>query len=284
MNPVCRLSSENYKTLSHNNARALKRVPHAVWVNPWFDKEEEFYEIHDLPNLPSSNQLRYQILSTRPAFVFTVATAVGMDLYEGWRSTGTRVVSIPLACDTALYRPEGPHYPEFDEMKIVFVGGYWPEKARQFDKYLRPYEDNLTVYGYNRWPYKGYKGQLPFEAEPALYRQAMVCPCINESRCELMGDVNERVFKVLGSGGLCIPDSVSAYRDLFTEDELLVPKSVEEFHQLMSYVMNNPSVGAHWRNTGIKAVLAKHAYLHRVRTFLEELGMDNYLPELGETG
>jgi len=66
------------------------------------------------------------------------------------------------------------------------VGGYRAYKNIQYDKYLKPYEDVLTVYGYNRWPYKGYGGLLPEDDEKVLYQNARVCPSLSEPHAEVI--------------------------------------------------------------------------------------------------
>ena len=138
--------------------------------------------------------------------MFTISPTRSFEYYQGWLRQGAQLISLPLACDTTLYHDWVPFCPEFADVQLAFVGGFWPYKARQFDRYLKPYADRLTVFGYSAWPYAGYGGQLPEAKEPALYRQARLSPTINEPHVEVMGvDLNERVFKVLGSGGLLSP-------------------------------------------------------------------------------
>jgi len=138
------------------------------------------------------------------------------------------------------------------------------------------------VFGYSKWPYAGYGGPLPFDLEPSLYRQARLSPSINEPHVELMGvDPNERAFKVMGSGGLTVTDAVPAYREWFGERELLVPRSLAEFHEFVRLLRSDEDVAAEFRRRGCQAVLEKHTYVHRAHAALAFLGIR---PEAHEPG
>jgi spore maturation protein CgeB len=81
-------------------------------------------------------------------------------------------------------------------------------------------------------------------------------------------DINERVFKVLGSGGMTITDATPAYREWFTEEELLVPTSVNEFHQLVNQLLTDEDFSRQYRNKGYQAVTTRHTYTHRAKLTL----------------
>ncbi|MGH7336630.1 MAG: glycosyltransferase family protein, partial [Myxococcota bacterium] len=122
-------------------------------------------------------------------------------------------------------------------------------------------------------PYRGYRGPLPDGAEAPLFRQARVCPTINEPTVRLLhGQINERVFKVLGSGGLAAVDAIPAYRDLFGEDELFVPRNLSEFHAFVDGVLRDEGERRRWVEAGRRAVLDRHCYVHRARELARHLG------------
>ena len=270
--PICWISGADYPYLDARSLAVLGHYPHLVWVDTWFPGEDAFREKNALPRNTLSDAVRNKILSSSPAFLFTISPERSFDFYRGWTDTGGRLVSLPLACDTRRYEPDPPFRAEFAKIDVAFVGGYWPYKARQFDRYLRPIEERLTVFGYSHWPYAGYGGSLPMDHEASLYNQASISPSINEPHVELMGvDLNERVFKVLGSGGVTVTDAVPAYRDWFTEDELLVPRSVEEFHELVELLENEPDVRRQFAMKGSRAIQDRHTYVHRARSVLAAL-------------
>ena len=271
--PICWISNSDYPYIDRRNLRALQRCPHLVWIDTWFDGQAALARTYDIPRSPDPRRVAETILRGNP-LLFTISPESSFQYYHRWVDAGGRLVSLPLACDTSLYRPDVPHHAAFDDVEIAFVGGYWPYKARQLDPYLRPLQDRLRVYGYSPWPYAGYGGRLADELEPALYRQARVSPTINEPYVSAMGvELNERVFKVLGSGGLTVTDATPAYRAWFDPDELLVPSSVADFQDMIELVLSDPTVNERFRRRGHQAVLARHTYAHRAREALAHLGL-----------
>lgn len=257
--------------------RALTRIPNAVWVNPWFDDEDSFFAAQGL--LPGTwvwpAAHRDAIVNLRPRFVFTATVGSGLTFFSGWSRAGLTVKSLPLACDVSLYRTTDGEVPEFAGVRLAFVGGYWDSKGQALDRYLRPFEDDLVIYGYNRWPYRGYRGKLPRLLEPALYHQACVCPVVNEPTVALLkGQINERVFKIFGAGGVAVVDAVPAYRELFTAEELPIPGNAEEFAAQIRALWRDPELRRQRASQGRAAVLARHTYDHRVEVLLDGLGLE----------
>jgi hypothetical protein len=273
--PICWISASDYAYLSSPNLQALKRRRHIVWVGPWFEGDRRFWDGNGLPNMTAPENITKAVLQSEPAFVFTISPARSFEYYHRWLDEGTKLVSLPLACDTTVYRDDVAQDPAFADVDMAFVGGYWPYKARQFDRYLKPYENKLKVFGYKPWPYAGYGGCLSEAREPALYRQALLSPTINEPHVERMGiDLNERVFKVLGSGGMTITDVTPAYREWFSDDELLVPSSLGEYHGMVREILHGSPSLQRYREQGRKAVLDRHTYAHRARAIIDHLGLE----------
>lgn len=273
--PLCWISGSDYPFLSPRALKTLKRYRHAVWVNTWFDGDTAFFQQHDIQNNSWPEAHNRKVLSSEPPLLFTISPTCRFEYYASWIREGAHLVSLPLACDATLYRTEAPYCPEFSNVEMAFVGGYWPYKARQFDRYLKPYQERLTVYGYSRWPYAGYGGQLPEEKEPSLYHQARLSPTINEPHVEAIGvDLNERVFKVLGSGGMTVTDVTPPYQEWFDESELLVPDSLEVYHEMVQQALTDESCNARYRQAGHAAVMARHTYVHRARALMSYLGLE----------
>jgi len=265
--PMVWISCADHATLDRAGRAALARCRHAVLVDPAFDAADAWYARHGLPPLGMDESAVARVLGTGPRFVFTIAAPSGFGYYEQWLRTGVALRSLPLACDEALY-DGGVAAAAGSGVDMAFVGGYWAYKARQFDHYLAPYAAHLTVYGWAAWPYGRYGGLLPAAQEPLLYRTARLSPVINEPHVPLMGiDVNERVFKVLGAGGLALTDATPAYREWFAPDELLVPASVAEYHALAAAAWAGELDTDGLRRRGRAAVLARHTYRHRALQF-----------------
>ena len=279
-NPFCSIKGNDYESMNRGTIQVLKGYPHFVWVDRWFKGIDAFFSRHNLdPRMFSfSEGLKQKILESEPSFVYSATVQMGMTYYEGWQTSGVRVVSLPLACDTLLYNLSAPYCPEFEGIRLAFVGGYWESKGRQIDRYLRSFEDDLVIYGYNKWPYKGYRGLLSREAEPSLYRQSLVCPTINEPTVRLFhGNINERIFKVMGSGGVTVVDAVPAYRELFSEEELIIPEDEHQFHDVVCTFLNDRNLAQQYAKKGHEAVVSRHTYMHRAEVILRELGLDNIL-------
>jgi len=270
--PVVSLSCYDYADLGVAARRLLRDIPHFVWVNPWFEDLEVVYANHNLPDPRMPVQVTQRILESGAAFVWAPVPRSCLMFYDEWRKRGQRLESIPLACDTTHYYPE-PEDQRYANVKMAFVGGYRPYKNVQYDKYLKPYEDILAVYGYDRWPYKGYGGLLPEGDERVLYQNAQVCPALSEPHAEVMGDIVERPFKIMGSGGLAITDVIPFYRDLFAADELLVPGSVDEYHDITHQALSDDRFNRRYRERGYRAILERHTYAHRAKQILDLLGL-----------
>lgn len=253
--------------------KILKRIPNAVWVPPWFNRSNQFFKAHRLNhrNWTFGDAVNQKVIELEPNFVFTATVPSGLSFFEKWTNLGLDVLSLPLACDTTIYK-KNSNTNKYNGVKLAFVGGYWRSKGVQIDNYLRPWESLLTIYGSTPWPYTGYKGRLPFSDEPFLYRSAIGCPVINEPTVSLMkGQINERIFKVLGSGGCPVVDCVPAYRELFEESELNIPSSLEEFNHNINKILFDPDYNNTIREMGFKAVMEKHTYIKRAELYLDKL-------------
>lgn len=276
-NPFVFLSCYDYPSLSDQTLKKLRRYPHFVWVPPWFTGMERVfaergYFLEDAAALPKS--IIKKILTSEPTFVWAPTTPSALEFFSEWGKRGQRFEPIALACDQDVYFPT-PSDNRFSDISLAFVGGYRDYKNIQYEKYLRPWESQLTVFGVgNPWPYSGYRGPLDFPSEKVLYQNATLCPALSEPHAELTGDVVERIFKVLGSGGTPIADVVSAYKDLFEDDEVLLPESVEEYHEMVREVLVDEELRAGFRQKGYAAVMNRHTYEHRARQIIQLLGLN----------
>lgn len=93
------------------------------------------------------------------------------------------------------------------------------------------------------------------------------------SPTELTGDIVERSFKVLGSGGLAVTDVVPSYHELFEPDELLVPGSVQEYHDMVKRALTDDDFNQAYRRKGYDATVKRHTYAHRAMKILKLLNM-----------
>ena len=280
--PIIFLSSYDYLDINKKTRRLLRKYPHFVWGTPDLNIMKRAYEKFNFSYHGIPDTLYKGVAESEPTFIMTPVPESALQFYSTWLKYCPRVESVPLACDTTRYFKE-PKNRKYETVKMAFVGGYWEKKAFQFDKYLKPYEDILQVYGYSKWPYRGYHGFLPENEERILYQNACVSSAIGEPHAEIMGDIVERVFKIMGSGGFAVTDVVPFYRDLFEPDELLVPTSVEAYHDMVRQALGNEDFNLKYRQKGYEAVMARHTYAHRARSILSMLDI-KLETEKNETG
>jgi hypothetical protein len=279
-NPFCMINGSDFVYMDEPTLRVLRRYPHSVWVDPWFAESDRFFATNglDAASWYWSPEHRCKILDAQPAFVHTATVPGGLGFFAEWEQHGMIVVSLPLACDTSLYASDLSVEPMFEGVRLAVVGGYWESKGKQLDRYLKPFEDDLIIYGYSPWPYRGYRGMLERTAEPVLYRQALLSPVINEPSVALLnGQINERIFKVLGAGGVPLVDAVSAYRELFSPDELIIPGDEHEFHDLIRQHLAGEDFLIPFSRKGREAVLSRHTYRHRAEQVLAAFGLDSVM-------
>ena len=278
--PFVFLSVYDYLDMSEVARKMLRDYQHFVWVDPDYEAIQEIYTPYGItrPRLPQ--EVSRYVLDSGPDFVWAPVPPSALGVFSYWQQSGLRLESLLLACDTGRYYPE-PYNLKYSKTKMAYVGGYWPKKAIQFDKYLRPYEDTLAIFGYNFWPYKGYRGLLQADDERVLYQNASVCPAISEPDV-VQGHITERTFKIMGSGGLAVTDIAPIYRELFTEDELLVPESIDEYHDMIHQALSDDEFGRGFRERGRLAILERHTYAHRAREILDHLNISKEDREYGK--
>ena len=273
-NPIIFLSVYDYLDMSNKSRKMLRNFKHFVWGNPDVEVMKKIYLKYNFKYQGFGSEIYNLVLESEPQFIFTISPPSAIKFFSKWNKLGLKVKSIPLACDTSFYYQLPEEGNKYEDVQMAFVGGYWPKKAIQFDKYLMPYEDILTVYGYSKWPYRGYKGNLSRENEKYLYKKATISPAISEPHAEVMGDIVERAFKIMGSGGLAITDVVPFYRELFNPEELLVPENIDEYHYMVKKVLTDKDFNKKYREAGYKAIKDRHTYAHRARTILKYLDID----------
>lgn len=268
-NPFILLGYDTFNRLSDAGRRAVSACPHFIWVNVWSEGIERVAEEHNHPDprLPAQ-QYRY-ILDSGASFLFCNSPESYFCYYANWIRNGQKLVSLFEACDTERYYL-GPDSAKFTDVKMALVNGYFSRKAFRYEQYLWPHEHRLKIWGYNEWP-KCYQGYLPVEDERVLYQNAIVCPAIGEAFAERIGAFYERPFKILGSGGLVVPGVLPGYREVFDDSELLVPETVDEFHDMIMLALHDEEFNQEYREAGHWAVVSKHTYAHRARQILELL-------------
>ncbi len=151
--------------------------------------------------------------------------------HNHFESIGVKPVSLMMCADTSVY--SGAIFDAVLECDIGFVGGYWPYKGLVIDKYLSPLlhpvgKYRVKIFGNQPWKAPQYCGLLGDLYVGNLFASAKICPNLSEPHAQEFGiDVNERIFKILYSGGFCVSDKVDSY-NMFG-DGIVIANSPEDF-------------------------------------------------------
>lgn len=194
-----------------------------------------------------------------------------------WKTLGFEYLEGLPAADTFNYKEVKPR--EELACDIGFVGGYWKYKAVNLDKYILPLcypvdKYNIKIFGNQPWPVPQYLGGASNSTVEALFASSTICPNISEPHANAFGfEVNERVFKLASSKAFIINDKIASLtEDIFTNNELLIADSPEDFHDMVHQFIINPQL----REPHIKAchdkVMKNHTYCHRVANMWNLMG------------
>lgn len=218
----------------------------------------------------------------RPDFVFNF---YHLNRYPETMSYWKNILDVSLveglpAADIFTYRPVTPRHEL--ECDIAFVGGYWPYKAQNLDKYIIPLcypvgKYNIKIFGNQPWPVPQYLGMTDNATVASLFASATICPNISEPHANVFGfEVNERVFKLAASKAFIINDKIASLtEDIFKNNEIVVADSPEHFQDLVHMFTVNPQLRNTFIESAYKTVMGAHTYCHRVSNLCEALGWKN---------
>lgn len=207
----------------------------------------------------------------KPDYVFNF---YHMNRYDGTMEKWNTELGIGLleglpAADTFSYKKVEPK----EELKcdIGFVGGYWPYKARNLDKYILPLcypigKYNVKIFGNQAWPVPQYMGNATNQTVEALFSSASILPNISEPHANVFGfEVNERVFKLGYSKAFIINDYIeSLHTDIFKNNELVIADDPQDFFDLVHNFTINPQLKDRHIDAVYNTIVESHTYCHRV--------------------
>jgi hypothetical protein len=199
-----------------------------------------------------------------------------------YKTIGIEPKSLIMCADINVYG--GSSFDPKFECDIGFVGGYWPHKGTVINNYLFPMLGDINkykikIFGNQPWPVNQYCGMIQDKDVKNLFRSAKVCPNLSEPHAHVFGvDINERIFKILYSGGFCVSDYCEAY-NLFG-DGIILTKTAEEFREKIDYYINHPEEAKQIANKGRKVVIESHTNFHRIASIFEYFGMTKVSDEI----
>jgi hypothetical protein len=217
-----------------------------------------------------------QVSASNKTWVFNYCHPNRVDYLIGtWEKLvgSNGLVGLLPAADTSIYKP----VPSVDSLKcdVAFVGGYWPYKAQNLDKYIIPLcypvgKYNIKIFGNQGWPVPQYMGSLDDQTAVNLFSSATVCPNISEPHANVFGfEVNERVFKLAACKAFFISDFIcSLEEDIFVKHEAVLAESSEHFVDLVHTFVTNPDLRNRHIENCYETVMEHHTYTNRVEQIL----------------
>lgn len=251
--------------------RGLAKI--AIHVNPYCDT-----------NIDGINETQDAInwtLKQQPDCVFGYGHDSDRHYWGHWTSKHQIPwAPMPTAGDSTIYRD----FKMLRDIDVGYVGGYWPYKAKNLDKYLRPaLDDNnnelvaksyiLEARGWGDWPkMRSYKGPITDQEVTQFLNRVKVGPCVTEPHTTKWGiDLPERAFKVALCGALVVHDPVVGLERFIPS--VMMAGSPEEYRKLiMNGVMyyNDTNMIARQQKQKLE-VLRNHTYFSRVATLFMTL-------------
>ena len=202
--------------------------------------------------------------------------------HNHFESIGIKPISLMMCADTTMY--SNPVVDPKLACDLGFVGGYWPHKGLVIDKYFFPLlhpvgQYNVKIFGNQPWNVPQYCGLLPDNDVKNLFVSAKICPNLSEPHAQEFGiDVNERIFKILYSGGFCISDKVAAYK--MFGDGIVMANSPEDFREQINHYLDNPLERQSIALKGHNYVKHNHTGFHRVAQIFKECNLEDLSNQL----
>lgn len=244
----------------------------AIHVNPHGNHKIGSYT--NGPVIDENKDTINWVIKQNPDLVFGYGDKVLIDKYwSGWEKSGIPTLPMMNAGDSIHFYPDPSDKYRAD---VGYIGGHWPYKSVNIDKYLKPVAKKLNclIYGWSRFPvdYKA-RGKIFDGEDRRLFSSVKVAPCVSEPHTTSTGiDIPERIFKVSLCGALAISDPVSGMDRVFSNKSLVMAKNPKEYLELCEYYIKNNDERINKARNQMFEILDKHTYLHRMSSLLERLG------------
>ncbi len=190
----------------------------------------------------------------------------------------TPLLSVPFAANPMQ------HYmrPGREVWDYFFVGTNSPVKIQPTKDYLLPivqrYSGLLAGTGWNVGV-----GELPMKEAARMYNFARVYPNYSCPRqFEAYNEVNERTFIIPACGGFQLIDSPVAVRELFTDDELAIADSAEQYLEMFDHYLRHPEERLPIIRKGMQRVYRDYTLFQVLERLALFVGMKSSAADSGE--
>lgn len=199
----------------------------------------------------------------------------GKTYWKNWQSDfGIKFVGVPTAGDYTLYYPDKKSV----DYKIAYLGGRWPYKAKNIDKWLSPLinksGNKMKIYGWGGWNVEQYKGVLQSnDLGRSFLSSALVCPCICEPHTSEYGiDIPERFFKVALCESLPVIDKINGF-SRYCKNYVMAESPNDYLNKCLNFACNSDFIdlGIQKAKKVRQEVLLRHTYHHRMMNLCKSL-------------
>lgn len=250
-------------------------------ANNWSDNDEQVKALYPI-EFASDNEKNYvrQLKQAvgKPDFVLCqYHDKYAQETHKLWKTLDCELFGMLLSADITEYQLTTPDKKAASD--VVFVGGYWPYKAKQIAPYLFPLARvdinlNMKVFGFGAWPIPNFLGNISSQTASLMYSSAKVCPNIFEPHSLDLGyDVNQRTYQVAAAGGFQICQDVKSVKeDVFPNGEIVFANDPEDFISKCLLYIQSPELRLPYIKNSIDTVYRYHTNFHRVANILEKIG------------
>ena len=151
---------------------------------------------------------------------------------------------------------------------VKVFGGDWDMLDRYFLHPLAKIDRILNFGGiFARWRISR---QVPVGEESLAYASAKIALNFHEQHKDSPSvfNLNARVFKIPAAGGFEICDFVPEVRDYFSEDEIPMPKTDEEFFKTVDYYLTHEAERKVMQERATARAQKEHTWHNRAQTML----------------
>lgn len=198
---------------------------------------------------------------------------------DGWQKHVKNYYGVGMACDIVTY-DKGQDIPTL-KADCSFIGSVWQYKLKKMAPWIYPLcnnpDINVKLFG-SGWGVIQGLGPIPEELASSVWRNTTVNLGCNEPQAGFvyngieLPEVNERPFKVIGTGNFYVGDRVTALvENYFLEDEIVTASTAEEYHEKVIHFIRNPDERLPYIERGQKRIFNEHSYHDRAGDILSIL-------------
>ena len=238
-------------------------------VNPYGDK---IGSISSGPIIDESEQIIQKVAKIKPDRVWGYFSEPQRKYWKNWENIlNIPALPLPTAADHFLFKQTST----IKQYDIGFIGGRWPYKSINIDKYLLPAlkKFKYKIAGWGGWPDNISSGTTTDPEVVELLSESLIAPCICEPHTTIYGiDVPERIFKVSLCGALAISDIFKDIEYLFPNNMIPIADTPEKYSELIKYYLDHSEEREELVKKQREYILNTHTYVHRTYEILKSIG------------